>query len=34
MPMSRAGFGGRPLELTGCTALGGGQVITSYDVKR
>ncbi|MFF5704699.1 dihydrofolate reductase family protein [Streptomyces sp. NPDC012794] len=34
MPMSRAGFGVRPLELTGCTALGGGQVITSYDVKR
>ncbi|MFB6619680.1 dihydrofolate reductase family protein [Streptomyces sp. NPDC085524] len=34
MPMSRAGFGVRPLELTGCTALGGGQVITSYAVKR
>ncbi|GLX20314.1 MULTISPECIES: dihydrofolate reductase family protein [Streptomyces] len=34
MPMSRAGFGVRPLELTGCTALGGGQVVTSYDVKR
>ncbi|MEV7519685.1 dihydrofolate reductase family protein [Streptomyces sp. NPDC091371] len=34
MPMSRAGFGVRPLELTGCTALGGGQVITSYSVKR
>ncbi|MEU9104776.1 dihydrofolate reductase family protein [Streptomyces xanthophaeus] len=33
MPMSRAGFGVRPLELTGCTALGGGQVITSYAVK-
>ncbi|MFD3776844.1 dihydrofolate reductase family protein [Streptomyces sp. NPDC058612] len=34
MPMSRAGFGVRPLELTGCTALGGGQVVTSYDVRR
>ncbi|MFD3697466.1 dihydrofolate reductase family protein [Streptomyces sp. NPDC058646] len=34
MPMSRAGFGVRPLELTGCTALGGGQVVTSYAVKR
>ncbi|MET9961309.1 dihydrofolate reductase family protein [Streptomyces sp. NPDC006326] len=34
MPMSRAGFGVRPLELTGCVALGGGQVITSYTVKR
>lgn len=34
MPMSRAGFGARPLELTGCKALGGGQVITSYAVKR
>ncbi|MFJ8208677.1 dihydrofolate reductase family protein [Streptomyces sp. NPDC096033] len=34
MPMSRVGFGVRPLELTGCTAFGGGQVITSYDVKR
>ncbi|MEU8460187.1 dihydrofolate reductase family protein [Streptomyces sp. NPDC029003] len=34
MPMSRAGFGVRPLELTGCTALGGGQIITSYAVKR
>ncbi|MFD3548581.1 dihydrofolate reductase family protein [Streptomyces sp. NPDC058655] len=34
MPMSRAGFGVRPLELTGCTVLGGGQVITSYDVTR
>lgn len=34
MPMSRAGFGARPLELTGCEALGGGQVITSYAVKR
>ncbi|MCJ1678092.1 dihydrofolate reductase family protein [Streptomyces sp. APSN-46.1] len=34
MPMSTAGFGVRPLELTGCTALGGGQVITSYTVKR
>ncbi|MGW6687914.1 dihydrofolate reductase family protein [Streptomyces sp. NPDC054961] len=34
MPMSRAGFGVRPLELTGCTVLGGGQTITSYAVKR
>ncbi|MBT2406746.1 MULTISPECIES: dihydrofolate reductase family protein [unclassified Streptomyces] len=34
MPMSRAGFGMRPLELTGCVALGGGQVITTYAVKR
>ncbi|MCX5404684.1 dihydrofolate reductase family protein [Streptomyces sp. NBC_00335] len=34
MPMSRAGFGARPLELTGFKALGGGQVVTSYAVKR
>ncbi|MFF4317663.1 dihydrofolate reductase family protein [Streptomyces sp. NPDC001568] len=34
MPMSRAGFGMRPLELTGCTVLGGGQTVTSYTVKR
>ncbi|MEU8772839.1 dihydrofolate reductase family protein [Streptomyces sp. NPDC048606] len=34
MPMSRAGFGVRPLELTGCTVLGGGQIVTSYAVKR
>ncbi|MFD6878095.1 MULTISPECIES: dihydrofolate reductase family protein [unclassified Streptomyces] len=34
MPMSRAGFGVRPLELTGCTVLGGGQTITCYTVKR
>lgn len=34
MPMSRAGFGVRALELTGCTVLGGGQIVTSYDVKR
>ncbi|MBT2448177.1 dihydrofolate reductase family protein [Streptomyces sp. ISL-43] len=34
MPMSRAGFGVRGLELTGATVLGGGQVITSYAVKR
>ncbi|MFD9357759.1 dihydrofolate reductase family protein [Streptomyces sp. NPDC060031] len=34
MPMSRAGFGVRGLELTGVEALGGGQVITSYAVKR
>ncbi|MFJ6794444.1 dihydrofolate reductase family protein [Streptomyces sp. NPDC091268] len=34
MPMSRAGFGVRPLELTGAAVLGGGQVVTSYAVKR
>ncbi|MFE4638361.1 dihydrofolate reductase family protein [Streptomyces sp. NPDC056773] len=34
MPMSRAGFGSRPLELTGVESLGGGQVVTSYAVKR
>ncbi|MEV6952283.1 dihydrofolate reductase family protein [Streptomyces sp. NPDC051183] len=34
MPMSRAGFGVRRLELTGTKVLGGGQVITSYDVLR
>ncbi|AWZ07484.1 MULTISPECIES: dihydrofolate reductase family protein [unclassified Streptomyces] len=34
MPMSRAGFGVRPLELTGATVLGGGQVVTSYAVRR
>ncbi|MCP3756912.1 dihydrofolate reductase family protein [Streptomyces sp. TBY4] len=34
MPMSRAGFGSRPLELTGVEPLGGGQVVTSYAVKR
>lgn len=34
MPMSRAGFGARPLELTGVEAFGGGQVVTSYAVKR
>ncbi|MFF3211837.1 dihydrofolate reductase family protein [Streptomyces sp. NPDC002886] len=34
MPMSRAGFGARPLELTGFKVLGGGQTITSYAVKR
>ncbi|WP_405678576.1 dihydrofolate reductase family protein [Streptomyces sp. NBC_00868] len=34
MPMSRAGFGVRPLELTGVKALGGGQVVTSYSVTR
>ncbi|MCY0933331.1 dihydrofolate reductase family protein [Streptomyces sp. H34-S4] len=33
MPMSRAGFGVRPLELTGVKALGGGQLVTSYAVK-
>ncbi|WP_404956633.1 dihydrofolate reductase family protein [Streptomyces sp. 147326] len=34
MPMSRAGFGVRPLELTGVKVLGGGQTVTSYAVKR
>ncbi|MFB7464449.1 dihydrofolate reductase family protein [Streptomyces sp. NPDC056224] len=34
MPMSRAGFGVRPLELTGFKALGGGQVVTTYAVTR
>lgn len=34
MPMSRAGFGSRPLELTGVESLGGGQVVTSYAVRR
>ncbi|MFG2980647.1 dihydrofolate reductase family protein [Streptomyces sp. NPDC048258] len=34
MPMSRAGFGVRPLELTGVKALGGGQVVTTYAVTR
>ncbi len=34
MPMSRAGFGLRPLELTGSKVLGGGQTVTSYAVKR
>lgn len=34
MPMSRAGFGARPLELTGVRSLGGGQVVTSYAVRR
>lgn len=34
MPMSRAGFGVRPLELTGSTTLGGGQIVTAYAVKR
>ncbi|MFC9299511.1 dihydrofolate reductase family protein [Streptomyces sp. NPDC057011] len=34
MPMSRAGFGVRPLELTGVKALGGGQLVTTYAVKR
>ncbi|MFF4431600.1 dihydrofolate reductase family protein [Streptomyces sp. NPDC001513] len=34
MPMSRAGFGVRPLELTGSRILGGGQTVTSYAVKR
>ncbi|MGW2273766.1 dihydrofolate reductase family protein [Streptomyces yangpuensis] len=30
MPMSRAGFGVRPLELTGVTTLGGGQIVSTY----
>ncbi len=30
MPMSRAGFGARPLELTGVRTFGGGQVVTTY----
>ncbi|MFG2880111.1 dihydrofolate reductase family protein [Streptomyces sp. NPDC048337] len=34
MPMSRAGFGVRPLELTGAKTLGGGQLVTTYAVKR
>ncbi|MER7462097.1 dihydrofolate reductase family protein [Streptomyces sp. NPDC097981] len=34
MPMSRAGFGARPLELTGVRTLGGGQIVSSYAVKR
>ncbi|MEV0991359.1 dihydrofolate reductase family protein [Streptomyces sp. NPDC049949] len=34
MPMSRAGFGVRPLELTGFRAFGGGQTVGSYAVKR
>ncbi|MFF2193128.1 dihydrofolate reductase family protein [Streptomyces sp. NPDC058157] len=34
MPMSRTGFGVRELELTGCTAFGGGQVVSAYTVKR
>ncbi|MEU9164406.1 dihydrofolate reductase family protein [Streptomyces sp. NPDC048424] len=34
MPMSRAGFGVRPLELTGVKVLGGGQTVASYAVKR
>ncbi|MEJ8642541.1 dihydrofolate reductase family protein [Streptomyces sp. MS1.HAVA.3] len=34
MPMSRAGFGLRTLELTGAKTFGGGQTVTSYAVKR
>lgn len=34
MPMSRAGFGVRPLELTGSRSLGGGQTVTTYAVTR
>ncbi|WP_405449539.1 dihydrofolate reductase family protein [Streptomyces erythrochromogenes] len=30
MPMTRAGFGVRPLELTGVTTLGGGQIVSTY----
>lgn len=34
MPMSRAGFGVRPLELTDVKILGGGQIVSTYAVKR
>ncbi|MFJ1568376.1 dihydrofolate reductase family protein [Streptomyces erythrochromogenes] len=34
MPMTRAGFGVRPLELTGVTTLGGGQIVSTYVRKR
>ncbi|MEU6209435.1 dihydrofolate reductase family protein [Streptomyces sp. NPDC047023] len=34
MPMSRAGFGQRPLELTGSRTFGGGQTVTGYAVRR
>ncbi|MEU2393104.1 dihydrofolate reductase family protein [Streptomyces sp. NPDC007369] len=34
MPMSRAGFGVRELELTGSTTYGGGQTIATYARKR
>ncbi|MER7729653.1 dihydrofolate reductase family protein [Streptomyces erythrochromogenes] len=34
MPMTRAGFGVRPLELTGVTTLGGGQIVSTYAVRR
>ncbi|MFF8266153.1 dihydrofolate reductase family protein [Streptomyces sp. NPDC016562] len=34
MPMTRAGFGARPLELTGVKVLGGGQIVTTYAVTR
>ncbi|MEU6297122.1 dihydrofolate reductase family protein [Streptomyces erythrochromogenes] len=34
MPMTRAGFGVRPLELTGVTTLGGGQIVSAYAVRR
>ncbi|MFG2990009.1 dihydrofolate reductase family protein [Streptomyces sp. NPDC048257] len=33
MPMSRAGFGVRPLELTGVKTFGGGQIVSSYAVR-
>ncbi len=33
MPMSRAGFGVRPLELTGVKTFGGGQIISTYAVR-
>ncbi len=34
MPMSRAGFDARPLELTGVKTFGGGQIISTYAVSR
>ncbi|MER6446610.1 deaminase [Streptomyces venezuelae] len=33
MPMSRAGFDTRLLELTGVKSFGGGQIISTYDVR-
>ncbi|WP_314243913.1 dihydrofolate reductase family protein [Streptomyces kutzneri] len=34
MPMSRAGFDARLLELTGVETFGGGQIISTYAVRR
>ncbi|MEU6310139.1 dihydrofolate reductase family protein [Streptomyces sp. NPDC047014] len=34
MPMSRAGFGARPLELTWSKTFGGGQTVTAYARRR